>query len=103
MKRQGNSTSSATDLRGQWRRAAGYPPFRGVFRKADSTSGDFSAREASRPCRYRPGTGNGEPGLAPRNLGLAIYRIENNWPMKEEEGDGQRRYVEGRFADWVEH
>jgi hypothetical protein len=35
--------------------------------------------------------------------GRAIYRIEHGWPVETEEGRGRRRYVEGEFAEWVEH
>jgi hypothetical protein len=39
------------------------------------------------------------------SAGQAIYRIEHNWPVRSADGDRQerRKYVEGRYAEFVEH
>jgi hypothetical protein len=36
-------------------------------------------------------------------VGQAIYRIENNGPVKGSGEEDRRRYVEGRFAEFVKH
>lgn len=45
-----------------------------------------------------------------QKIGLGIYRIENNWPIKEikspKKSQGfyeRQKYVTGKYADWINH